>query len=137
MPRKLAVSDILAIQRLNARYAFAFDDLLPEPAAAWASTFTPNGSFRLLDANGNVQLEAKGTRELQALHNNFPNRSTTRHWYANLLIRPKGRGASMRCYFISLNVATKTILRTATYSDTLAKFRRVWKFKQRIVRLDQ
>jgi len=133
---KLSAKDLLAIEQLNARFAQAFDMILPDPAAAWAGTFSPTGDFTLLDAGGHVQAKAHGTRELKALHGQLA-RPTSRHWYTNLLIEPdRGGRARMRCYFISLDTATRSLVRTATYSDTLVKLRGQWKFKSRTVTLD-
>jgi hypothetical protein len=132
----LTVNDILAIQQLNARFALAFDKCLPNPAVAWANTFTPEGKFTLLDSTGSVQREAEGTKKLIALHDELA-KPTIRHWYSNLLIERERRGATlMRCYFISLDTTKLAILRTATYSDTLVKIRGKWKFKSRTVTLD-
>jgi hypothetical protein len=133
---KLSAKDLIQIEQLNARYAFAFDDLLPDAAAAWAATFAPDGRFTLRDANGNVQVDEQGTKALEELHDKFPNRAITRHWYGNLLIESAQGGARMRCYFISLNITTRGIVRTAIYEDQLVKVRRRWRFKLRTIRLD-
>jgi SnoaL-like domain len=133
---KLSVADILAIQQLNARYALAFDDLLPDPALVWADTFTTGGRFTLVAADGKIQLEARGRLELQKLHDQFPDRSTTRHWYENLFIEGVRGGARMLCYFLSLDTKDKKVVRTAIYTDRLVKRKGVWKFQQRTVTLD-
>jgi SnoaL-like domain len=133
---KLSAKDLIEIEQLNARYAFAFDDLLSDAAAAWAATFAPDGRFTLRDAHDNVQVDEQGTKALKKLHDKFSDRATTRHWYGNLLIEPARGGARMRCYFISLNIATRNIVRTAIYEDQLVKVRRRWRFKLRSIRLD-
>jgi hypothetical protein len=132
---KLAANDILEIQQLNARFALAFDLLLPDPADTWAGTFTPDGSFTLLDASGAVQKKATGTKELIALHGDLAV-PTIRHWYDNLLIDRDPVGARMQCYLISLDTTKREVKRTATYRDTLAKTHGEWKFKTRTSTLD-
>jgi len=133
---KLSASDIVAIEQLNARFALAFDEVLPDPATAWAGTFAPDGKFTVCDSQGTVQMHASGTEELIALHRKIAN-PAIRHWYTNLLIERERAGtARMRCYFISLDAGTKTIVRTAIYGDTLVKLRGQWKFKSRTSTLD-
>jgi SnoaL-like protein len=132
---KLTANDILAIQQLNARFAMAFDDLLSDSAVAWASTFAPDGKFTLLDSNGTLQKEAKGTQKLIDLHGELA-LPTIRHWYSNLLIERDRGGARMQCYLISLDTKKRVIKRTATYRDRLAKINGRWKFKTRTVTLD-
>ena len=132
---KLVANDILAIHQLHARFALAFDDLLPDSAVEWASTFTPGGTFELRDSGGAVQKKAQGTKELMALHSELAN-SAIRHWYGNLLIDPQPGGARMRCYLISLDTKNLAVKRTAVYRDTLVKTKGRWKFKAREVTLD-
>lgn len=134
---KLSARDLANIYELNARYGFAVDDLLPDAAAVWASTFTTDGRFRLLDADGNIELDAQGTKALKKVHEEFPSRSITRHLYSNLLIEPARRGARMRCHFISLNIVTLTMVRTGICEDKLEKMRGRWRFKCRTIRMDR
>jgi SnoaL-like domain len=131
MPAK----DILSIQQLQARFAMAFDEILPNPAAAWASTFTSDGEFVLMDSSCAVQKKAKGTKELMALHGELAD-PAVRHWYGNILIEPEPEGARMQCYFISLDTKTLAVRRTAVYYDTLMKIGGEWKLKKRTVTLD-
>src|SRR5215510_8414450 len=92
--RKLHQNDLLAIQQLNARYAHAFDNLVPDPAAAWASTFTSDGKFVLVTASGQLLAKARGTKQLMELHASFQHGAAMRHWFTNLVIKEQGNGAS-------------------------------------------
>jgi hypothetical protein len=132
---KLTANDVLSIQQLNARFALAFDGILPNAAVAWAGTFTPDGRFTLLDPSGAVQRNAEGTKQLIDLHGEL-SLPTIRHWYSNLLIESDRGSARMTCYLISLNTEKLEVKRTAVYRDTLAKVKGHWRFKTRTVTLD-
>src|SRR4030088_3015037 len=93
----LSAKDILAIQQLQARFALAFDEVLPDAAKAWADTFTPDGQFTLLTSSGAIQKKANGTKQLIALHGELA-KPEKRHWYTNLLIEPERGGARMQSY---------------------------------------
>ena len=134
---KLSARDRVDIYELNAEYGFAVDDLLPDSATAWANTFASDGRFILLDADGNVELDVKGTKAPKKAHDQFPNRSTTRHFYGSLLIEPVRGGARMRCHFISVDIVAKAVVRSGVCEDNLGKIRRRWRFKRRTLRMDR
>src|SRR5262245_55123032 len=119
----LSSHDILAIHQLNAQFALAIDDLVPNPAVAWADTFTPDGRWIVRNLDGEVVQAAIGTSELRDRHDKFPERDAIRHWYTNFLIEPDAQGARMTCYAIIANVKDRPphILRTAIYRDILVK----------------
>jgi hypothetical protein len=134
---KLSANDRVQIYELNAQYGFAVDDLLPDSATAWANTFTSDGRFTLLDADGDVELDVQGTEALKKVHDQFPNRSATRHLYGSLLIEPARGGARMRCHFISVDIVAKTVVRSGVCEDHLTKRRRRWRFKRRTIKMDR
>jgi SnoaL-like domain len=134
---KLSARDRADIYELNAQYGLAVDDLLPDSAKAWAKTFASDGRFTLLDADGNVELDVQGTDALRKVHDQFPNRSTTRHFYGGLLIEPARGGARMRCHFISVDIVAKTVVRSGVCEDNLGKIRRLWRFTRRVIRMDR
>ena len=130
---------LLAIQQLNSRYFHAIDALLDgNNAEIWATTFTPDGTFYLLDAQSNVILQATGTQDLIETYKTFPDVQTTRHWCNNLLIELDGDVATGRCYIIamSINQLPATIIRSGVYKDQLIKTNKGWKYQSRSLILD-
>ena len=135
---RLSQSDLLAIQQLNARYAHAFDNLVPNPAAAWARTFTPDGCFVLVTTEGQLVAKARGTKRLMELHASFQHGAAVRHWFTNLAIDAQRNGARMTALIMVLHVDADParIARTGVYSDRLVKLQGTWRFKERKVTLD-
>jgi hypothetical protein len=69
----LSTEDMLAIKQLNARYYHALDGLLGvDLDVKWSNTFTANGTFLTLDADGSVIYDAAGTRALVEVYSTFP-----------------------------------------------------------------
>ena len=131
--------DLLAIQQLNSRYFYAIDALLNgDNAEIWATTFTLEGTFYLLDAQGNIILQATGTQNLIQTYKTFPDVKTTRHWCNNLLIELDGDRATAGCYIIamSINQLPATIIRSGIYKDRLVKTEAGWKYQSRSLILD-
>jgi hypothetical protein len=138
----LSTTDILAIQDLSTHYFYAIDgldNLIPgDPAANWANTFTRNGTFAIVDSNGQVLIKATGFDDLIRTYKTFPDVQTTRHWINDLVIEPDVGGAKSGCYIIAMNIKNNpaTIIRTGIYQDRLVKVGKNWKFKSRTLILD-
>ncbi|MBE9192871.1 nuclear transport factor 2 family protein [Gloeocapsopsis crepidinum LEGE 06123] len=138
----LSSKDILAIQALNARHFYALDglsNLIPgDPGTNWAATFTPDGTFSIVRANGDVVIKATGTQELLRVYKTFPDVQTTRHWINDLIIEPNTQGAKGGCYIIAMNIKNDpaAVIRTGVYKDQIIKIGRNWKFKSRTLILD-
>jgi hypothetical protein len=135
----LAPGDLFAIQQLNARYAAALDDLVPDSASRWAETFTPDGSFTLIAGDGKtIVVQANGAAELVALQRSFPDPHSTRHWFNNIVIEANDPGARMTSYIVALIVkqAPAVIARTGTYDDRLVCVDGAWLFIRRTLTLD-
>jgi SnoaL-like protein len=135
----LGAPEVSAIQQLNARYFYAIDGLLgPDSAAMWADTFTADGTFLLLNATGEVVLQATGTAELISIYAEFPDIATTRHWINNLLLEASATGATGGCYIIAMDIQSSpaSITRTGLYDDQLVKVNGQWRFQSRTLTLD-
>jgi hypothetical protein len=140
---RLTAQDRLEIQELNARHFYALDGLnvlLPgDPAEHWADTFTADGTFEILNANGAKLFSSSGREELMRAQRQFPDIATTRHWIGQLLIESHPEGAKSASYIIAMNIAINpaAIIRCGTYNDLLTKTHESWKFKSKILTLDQ
>jgi hypothetical protein len=135
----LLAEDMLAIEQLNARYYHALDGLLgADSDVKWANTFTANGMFLTLDADGSVIYDATGTRALVEVYSTFPDVATTRHWTNNLLIEPDDSGARASSYIIAMDIAhsPSSIVRTGLYTDYLVRVGHEWRFQRRTLTLD-
>ncbi|ELR98754.1 nuclear transport factor 2 family protein [Gloeocapsa sp. PCC 73106] len=138
----LSADDRLDIQELNARYFYAIDGLdilIPgDPAQNWANTFTSDGSFSIVQANGDPVLQIQGTKALIETFASFPDIATTRHWINDLLIEQTATGVTSGCYIIAMNIKNNpaTIVRTGIYQDQLVKVSNQWKFQSRKLILD-
>jgi hypothetical protein len=140
--KTLSTTDILAIQDLSTHYFYAIDgldNLTPgDPAANWANTFTRNGTFSIVDSNGQILIKATGFDDLIRTYKTFPDVQTTRHWINDLVIEPDVGGAKSGCYIVAMNIKSNpaTIVRTGIYQDQLVKVSKKWKFKSRTLILD-
>jgi len=135
----LEPGDFIAMQQLNARYSTALDDLVPDSAARWAETFTPDGSFSLIAGDGKtIVVQASGAEELAALQLSFPDPHSTRHWFNNIVIDANDHGARMTSYIVALIIkqAPAVIARTGTYDDQLVCVDGAWYFSKRTLTLD-
>lgn len=135
----LSTADRIAIDQLNATYFHAIDGLLgADSDARWADTFTPDGTFTLLDATGALVAEAAGTDALVTAWSTFPAVATTRHWSDNYLVGHDGTGVSGRCYIVALEVGASpaTIIRTGVYTDQLVEVAGSWLYQHRRLTLD-
>jgi uncharacterized protein (TIGR02246 family) len=127
----LSIVDRLEIQDLLARYNHAIDSA---DAAAWAATYTADGTFT---SGGRTR---SGTAELEAFAADFAARMPgSRHWVNNVLIDGDGDQAWMSCYLQLLKTGggePATLVTTARYEDTLRRVDGAWRFASRNVMRD-
>ena len=126
MAEELTAEDHAQIHQLYARYVQAIDF---GEAVAWADTFTPDGSFG--DA-------VTGRAALIAFAEQYheENGDAPRHWYGALVLTPTAEGAEARCYAVTFNSRTQSLMWTGTYRDTLVKTADGWRFSQRQLTID-
>ncbi|HEV3141787.1 MAG TPA: nuclear transport factor 2 family protein, partial [Vicinamibacterales bacterium] len=119
---KLTTADLIEIQALYAKYNWSLDS---GDAEAYASTFTPDGTF-----NNNVGHDAI-LKFANTFHAGLG--SHVKHWNTNLMILPTPTGASGQVYLVLVDFATKppSIATSANYSDELVKTAQGWRFKRR------
>ena len=123
---KLSAEDHAEIRQLYARYVQAIDF---GDATGWADTFTAEGSFG--DAvTGREALIAFAERYHEE------NGSEPRHWYTALILTPTAEGAEGRCYAVTFNSRTRSLMWTGTYRDTLVKTPDGWRFTSRQLTID-
>ncbi len=124
----LSLADRLDIQELLARYNHAIDS---GDAAAWAATFTADGTFT---SGGRTHA---GSEALRAFATDFAGRLPgSRHWNDNLIIEGAGDEATARCYLQLLKTGggePATLVTTARYEDTLRRVAGAWRFASRTV----
>lgn len=135
----LSSEDIVEIEQLNNYYFYAIDGLVNgNDAAAWADTFTDDGTFSIVDSSGTVIQQATGTDNLENLYETFPEVETTRHWNDNLIVQPTVTGAEAESYILAMDIASTpaTIERTGVYTDQLLRINGSWKFQNRTLTLD-
>jgi SnoaL-like domain len=120
----LTPADYIQIQQLYARYNDAIDS---GNADAFATTFTPDGSFN--DLHGHDAL-------VGFVHywRHKMNGTNMRHWNTNLVINPASQGATGSVYLMLINVGVKppVIALAAKYHDQLVKTPDGWKFERRV-----
>ena len=123
---ELTAEDHAQIHQLYARYVQAIDF---GDAIAWADTFTPDGSFG--DA-------VTGRDALIAFAEQYheDNGDAPRHWYGALVLTPTAEGAEGRCYAVTFNSRTQSLMWTGTYRDTLVKTAAGWRFALRQLTMD-
>jgi hypothetical protein len=139
---EISSADRLEIFELYSRYFHSIDGLTAVVGGKadqnWADTFTADGEFSLVGANGDVLAKVRGTAELVKLYATFPDIETTRHWMNNLLMRPDESGVRAGCYIIAMDIKDFPcrIVRSGVYEDHLVKARAAWKFQSRKLILD-
>lgn len=126
LAEELTAEDHAQIHQLYARYVQAIDF---GEAVAWADTFTPDGSF------GD---SVTGRDALIAFAEEYheENGDAPRHWYGALVLTPTAEGAEGRCYAVTFNSRTQSLMWTGTYRDTLVKTADGWRFSQRQLTID-
>lgn len=123
---KLSAEDHAEIRQLYARYVQAIDF---GDATGWADTFTAEGSFG--DAvTGREALIAFAERYHEE------NGSEPRHWYTALILTPTAAGAEGRCYAVTFNSRTRSLMWTGTYRDLLVQTPDGWRFSSRQLTID-
>ena len=125
---KLTADDHAEIAQLYAKYNHAIDS---GNGAAWADTFTPDGTFRKTTV---------GRDALIKFVENFSNSSkgAFRHWNSNLTVVGTPEGADGSVYLMLWNVGARpqSIVTTGTYIDKLVKTPAGWRFKSRDIKGD-
>jgi hypothetical protein len=125
----LSTEDRLAIEQLYARYNHAIDSGKGDD---WANCFAPDGTFT---SAGNT---FTGKEQLAGFATGFAQRLKARHWVNNLVVEPKGDGATGTCYLALFRLTPgeqppANVLTTAIYNDTLVKVGGELKFSSRAV----
>ena len=123
---ELSAEDHAEIHQLYARYVQAIDF---GDAIAWADTFTPDGSFGD-SVTGRDALVAFAERYHEE------NGSEPRHWYTALVLTPTAEGAEGRCYALTFNSSTRSLMWSGTYRDVLVKTSAGWRFSSRQLTID-
>jgi hypothetical protein len=121
----LEVGDVVAIQQLYSRYAFAADS---GDGERFAACFTPNG---VMDMGSR---SVSGSDALSAFAERIPVSSPgVRHITTNLLVEGDGDAAQGRAYLtlISASASPVTVLRTGSYEDRLTRSGDGWRFVER------
>jgi uncharacterized protein (TIGR02246 family) len=120
--KNFTAQDFVDIQQLYAKYNWSLD---AGDAEAYASTFTPDGTF-----NNNVGHDAI-VKFANTFHGGMG--AHVKHWNTNLMITPTAEGAAGQVYLVLVDFATKppTIATSASYADELVKTAQGWRFKKR------
>ena len=126
LAEELTAEDHAEINQLYARYVQAIDF---GDAVAWADAFTPNGSFGD-SVTGRDALIAFAERYHEE------NGSEPRHWYTALVLTPTADGAEGRCYALTFNASTRSLMWTGTYKDVLVETAEGWRFSSRQLTID-
>ena len=126
MAEELTAEDHARIHQLYARYVQAIDF---GEAVAWADTFTVDGSFGD-SVTGRDALIAFAERYHEE------NGDAPRHWYGALVLTPTAEGAEGRCYAVTFNSRTQSLMWTGTYRDALVKTADGWRFALRQLTMD-
>ncbi len=138
----LATADRLEIFELYSRHFHSLDGLTAiiggEADQNWADTFTADGEFSIVGANGDVMAKVRGKEELIKIYATFPDVQATRHWMNNLVMRPNELGVRSGCYIIAMDIKAFPcrIIRSGLYEDQLVRVGAAWKFQTRKLILD-
>ena len=137
----LTVADKLEIIELTARYNHAIDGLVPNPADAWADTFTEDGVFEAIGFFDPPLDKLEGRAQLREFAEGVTgNDERGYHWISNIVVDGDGASARLTCYLQALRALTKDggggLRVTGVYRDTLTKVNGAWKFQHRSVTFD-
>ncbi len=122
--------DVIAIQQLLARYAFALDG---RDGDAWAATFVEDGTFETIGRPPKLV----GRQQIaQAIKNRNPQLKpfSVRHLTQNTVIQVDGDNATMRAYLLILSEGK--IWGTGNYEDKLRRVNGQWLFAERRFTID-
>ena len=124
----LTTQDYVEIEQLYAQYNHSID---AGDAEGWAATFTPDGTFNRFAGHDALVGFVKMWREQM-------NGANRRHWNTNLRVVGTSDGANGAVYLMLVDVSTRpaSIAGTGTYSDTLVKTPKGWRFKSRTYKGD-
>jgi hypothetical protein len=137
---ELSSADRLEIAELYSRHFYSLDGLTAmfggQADRNWADTFTADGEFAMVRANGDTLATTRGTAELVKQYATFHH--PTRHWMNHLLIRADESGIRGGCYILALDIQDMPyrIYRTGLYEDQLVQVDAAWKFQSRRLILD-
>lgn len=139
---EISLADRLEIFELYSRHFYSLDGLFAivggQANRNWVDTFTKDGEFSIVRADGNVLTKASGTNELISIYATFLDVKTTRHWINNLVICPEEAGVRGGCYIIAMDIKDFPfrMIRSGLYEDRLVKIGGAWKFQTRKLILD-
>ncbi|MGH6633313.1 MAG: nuclear transport factor 2 family protein [Sphingopyxis sp.] len=124
----LSTQDYIDIEQLYSTYNHAIDS---GDGEAWATTFTPDGTFNKFTGHDQLVGFIQQWKEKM-------NGGNRRHWNTNLRILPSKDGASASVFLMLVDVGTKppSIVATGMYNDTLVKTATGWRFKTRQTKMD-
>jgi hypothetical protein len=136
----LTVEDRLDIMELLARYNHAIDGLLPDPAEAWADTFTDDGVFETV-GHYDPPTVLRGRKELVAFAANVQETRPRQgyHWNNNVIIEGDGDEARETCYLRTARAligGPEEVGVTGVYRDELRKVAGRWRFTRRVITFD-
>jgi 3-phenylpropionate/cinnamic acid dioxygenase small subunit len=120
-------ADLAEIHHLYAQYNLVLD---AGDSQSWADTFTDDGSFNTFT----------GKQALIGFADDFiASNPNTRHWNSNIQITQTADGATGTAYLMLWKVSTQPaeVVLTGIYTDELVKTSEGWRFKARLVKIDQ
>ena len=115
------------IHNLYAQYNLVLD---AGDSQSWADTFIEDGSFNTF----------VGREALIAFADGFATANpNTRHWNSSIRITPTADGAAGTAYLMLWKVSTQPaeVVLTGIYTDELVKTSKGWRFKARLIEVDQ
>ena len=123
----LSADDLAEIHNLYAQYNLMLD---AGDSQSWADTFIDDGSFNIF-----VGRQALIDFAVDFIASN-PN---TRHWNTNIQITTTSDGAAGTAYLMLWKVSTQPaeVVLTGIYTDELVKTSEGWRFKARLIEVDQ
>lgn len=123
------VEDHIAIRELAARYNRAFDYGNPE---AWVECFTEDGSFEM----GSKKLAA-GSTDLLAFAKKMIPTMKVKHCTTDAIVEVDGDTGTHDAYLILVDCGDKvSVVNSGRYIDAVVRVNGQWKFKQRVVDID-
>lgn len=131
----LSAEERLEILDLYARYCHAVDYNQHDD---WAACIAVGGTLRFDIPGGGPNLEGPDSfREYS--HAGAERLRNVRHWTTNYVIDETAEGARGACYLALFDVTKtpRTVSLSGRYEDTLVKEGGRWKFKSRLLHLDQ